>query len=214
MALPASDNFDDTDSTPAETHNSSWLELGFNADSVTMYAINTNALYQAQTAPSCLRWNADTFDNDQYSQVTLAAMITSGSGRLGPAVRINPTADGTGDAADVDCYALALRNFGATSRFLYLVENGSETLLDSDGTAPTVTSVYKIEANGTTITAYEDDVEILSATDATLSSGSAGIYANNCGTTAKRLDDWEGGNLGGAPAGNGYASRLSLLGVG
>lgn len=193
MALPATDAFTDTNGTALESHDANWTMIGTGGNS-SSWAINTNAAYPDSTTSNFARWDGDTFGDDQYSQAVLAAIDAAGSGRFGLAVRI--TSPGA-DTADKDGYCFAVRNWsGNEARYLYSVTDASETILDSDGTASSTSEVLRIEANGTTIRALVDDVEILSATDSTHTSGSAGLYANNKSTSDCRLDDWEGGNLG------------------
>jgi hypothetical protein len=55
-------------------------------------------------------------------------------------------------------------------------------------------SVIKIRADGQDITVTDDGVDIATANDATIASGSPGICGNGSGTDG-RVDDWEGNDL-------------------
>jgi hypothetical protein len=122
-------------------------------------------------------WNADVFNNDQYSQI-LRSNVNNYSG---PSVRCS--AD-TGANTDMYWYVGS-----ASGGVVYKMLNGAYTALFSADVAGGHTA--KLTAVGTTIELFDNGVSAGSATDSALASGSAGagIYGN--GTD---LDDWEGGN--------------------
>ena len=65
--------------------------------------------------------------------------------------------------------------------------------------APATSSVLRLEADGSDLSGLDDDVEIVSATDSNYSGGAAGVSGYDDSASA-RIDDWEGGNLGGESA--------------
>ena len=67
MTLPASDAFTASNGTALQTYSVNWtIQNGG-------FTINSNQVGPAQSGAECgAFWNADSFDNDQYSQATLA----------------------------------------------------------------------------------------------------------------------------------------------
>lgn len=185
MSLPATDNFTTANGTVLTTYSANWTADRNN------FVINTNALApSANLSDCCAKWNADAFNNDQYSQAVVAAMDASATITMGVCVR-----EGSGN----------FYGFRVTTgvRELYKISTGSFTSLASDTVTCSVGDVLKITAAGTTITAYVNGVSILSVTDASIGSGSAGVCGSGhfSGTVAQRVDSWEGGNgTGAAPA--------------
>lgn len=197
MALPATDAFTGTNGTQLETYSANWTINNGALD------IQTNSLAPDSPATNSLaHWNADAFNADQYSQGTV---VTQAGVVIGVAVRVHASAH-TGYTLNVEA--------GNTTYFQKFV-GGTETLFDS-GTGVANSSVLRIEASGTTITPLDDGATpaglVASQTDSAIASGSAGVSGYDDGTTT-RLDNWEGGNLGGAPAATRRYS-LTLTGVG
>jgi hypothetical protein len=107
--------------------------------------------------------------NDQWCETVIGNNAWTGdhSDWIGPVVR--------GSGVQNDCYALVMWQDGWD---LLRYDAGSKTVLASDASTPTVGNVgkrYRIEAEGTTIRALIDDVEVASVTDATHSAGTPGI---------------------------------------
>ena len=86
MTLPATDAFTDTDAVHIGTHGS-WTVVDGQFD------IYSNSLAPDDSGLSCAYWNADTFDNNQYSQAIVAAI--TGSNNIGIAVRIQAAGTNT-----------------------------------------------------------------------------------------------------------------------
>jgi hypothetical protein len=186
MALPASYDF----------AGSGALSANFTAQEGTI----TRASGQGQCASdedSSAFWNADAFDDDQYSQFTWG--VNAVNGYAGPVVR----ASGTG---------------GSSSNYLFLYEigiiriykcvGGSYSVVGDLGGSATANDIVRIEVEGTTIRGYINGVQRGSdQSDASHASGSAGFYIFS---TATRIDDWEGGNLIPPPGLGAGVSQMNL----
>jgi len=185
MALPATDNFTGTDEDTITEYSANWTSTADWGEAI----INSNRLDQPDSLGNfAAHWTADSFDNDQYSE---ADFYLSGNYRY-----FGVTVRESGDAAAVvDHYFInSAANDGPN---MGKVVNGSETTLSSSGSIPGSGERVTIEANGTTIRWLLDDSQQASATDSSLATGSAGV--NGWGQTLNAaIDNWEGGNLGGA----------------
>jgi len=143
-------------------------------------------------------WSADSFSNDQYSQITIATQgPTPYSGVL---VRA--------DASD-EVLCQATNHLNGYSIFWY--NGGSYTQIGSTyGVTEADGDVVVGEAEGTTFRLFLNGTQRVSGVNASAPSvGSAGLLVG--GGTAARLDDWEGGDL---VVVVGISNRKSLLGVG
>jgi hypothetical protein len=183
IALPATDNFSGLSSGGNITEDAQWTlvagDVGFNRH------VATEDIYAAGNSPdgvSMAYWDDDVFGNDQYSQIVITD--DTGVGSIGACVRLAAGADGYCCRAD-----------GYITRYDDASVFSGETVLVSGLTTAGTGDTLRCEANGTTITRKIDGATEGSTTDATYVSGSAGIwgYANSM-----RIDDFEGGNLGGA----------------
>ena len=185
MALPATDSFTDSDYTLLENHGSSW-SLG-----TAGLAIYSNACYPYVSTPSCAYWNADSFDANQSSQVTIAAI--SAFHGVGPAVHVQNAA-----GSNFYCY------YGETtqSQIAKCVSGTLTTLSASPQAAFAATDVVRLDVTVSggvaTLKAYINDVLQDTVTDSTYTSGSAGVMGQNDSGSSSRMDDWVGDNLGGA----------------
>jgi len=186
--LPATDAFTGTDGTALTTYSANWSLNSGN------FVINTNAVAPNQATTECgARWNADTFGNDQYAQGKLANSTTTGQ-TIGVAVRA-----ATGGAASY--YGFYADGSGGGKTFLFKMVAGTWTQLGSLGAALAVNAVLRLEVSGTTLTPKVNGSTQSppgAQTDSAHSSGAAGISGYSV-STSMRLDDWEGGNLGGRP---------------
>jgi hypothetical protein len=180
MALPATDSFTNDDDTNLTDHSASWT-YNRNAHLI----ITSNALRPGIAADTAAHWNADAFADNQYAEGEIVAV--AGGVYMGPAVRCHAT--------EVTYYLYY--GDSADGAYLEKFDDGVFTQLGDKGDVFVVNSIYRIEAEGTTITPFVDSVEdasIGAQTDGAIGSGSAGVigWGNSSGT---RLDDWEGGNL-------------------
>lgn len=134
-------------------------------------------------------WSHDSFNDNQYSQAVASVnpYLTAVAVRVG----------GSG-AATRGYYAMC--GGGTTGMGLAKTFNVgvlSQLLLGSNASASCVAGdTIRIEAQGTTITAYLNGVQVIQVTDSTYTSGSPGIHGSYTGFD--EWDNWEGGNLGDA----------------
>lgn len=187
MALPATENFTDSNGVKLTTHSASWtLNSGD-------FAIQSNGLVNdSGSGAECgAHWNADAFNDDQYAQVVVAA---SSASYMGPAVRC---------AASAGTYYGVYQN-GSDGYFFKMVA-GSWTQIGYLGSGLAVSDTLRLEASGTTITYKVNGTTESEQTDSSIASGSGGVTGWSDGNFT-RLDDWEGGNLGGAAAVNGVSA--------
>jgi len=184
VALPATDDFTDSNGTQLTAHSANWTlnTTGVSGD----FDIQTNTLCADGEADDYgAHWNADSFNNDQYSEAYHTRPTPSGYA-VGVACRLIGSAVRTYYgylADDNNCYLIKL-------------VAGSGSLLgtgDVWGNGITV----RIEAEGTTITPMiggAEDESIGAQTDGSIASGYAGVCGYSDGT-GLRVDNWEGGNL-------------------
>ena len=181
MALPATDNFNGTTGDALTTYSSNWTinDGGFDIQSSAVAP-------DAAGGDHCAHWNADTFDDDQYSEITRVAVGTTW---FGVTVRASTSAADT----------FYIYRASSSAKELNRVLVGARITLASDATGVSVNDVQRIEAEGTTITPMlngSEDTGVGAQTDSSISSGAAGIGGFGNSTTT-RGDDWEGGDLGG-----------------
>ena len=182
MALPATDTFTASDGTALTTYSASWTY------NIGTFAINTNAVYcsAAVNFEAAAKWTADAFANDQYAQGV--CVTESSSGGSGAAVRCGTGANYYGYYNDT------------TGSYLHKNVGGTWTQIGSNGPSLAVNDVIRLEVEGTTLRPKINGTLVAAIgaqTDSTFSSGSAGISFWGGNPTA-RLDNWEGGNIGGA----------------
>lgn len=205
MALPKTETFTDSDATLLDAHDANWVFVDDGGPFDSEWTITSNSAYSSKSAQAQCWWAGDTFDDDQYAEAEVVAIDDSVTGQFGVCCRSD-----TGGTTRT-YYFFTFRNFAGGSQILGKVVAGTETVLDSTSGDLSVNDIIRIEAEGTTIRALVNDSEILSVTDSSISSGAAGLAATNMTVTGNRLDNWEGGNLGGAAA---PLNLLTLLGVG
>ncbi|HSA08094.1 MAG TPA: hypothetical protein P5099_01885 [Candidatus Moranbacteria bacterium] len=170
------DNFNRPDANP----------IGGNWSAITSedpFRIVSNQMVATVTDSNGVYWNANAFDNDQYSQVTLK---TAGGTYIGAMVRISSSAK-----------TYYFFGSGATSSYvLGKYVSGSWTVINTYTETQAVNDVIKLRVVGTTLTPTLNGTDLQSFADSSISSGSPGIHTY--GSTSAALDDWEGGNLGGS----------------
>lgn len=176
MSLPATDAFTGTDGTALTTHSASWTEMFPGSGGCSLSGNKVTGAFGAAAF-----WNADTFNNDQYSQT-----VVDSSSRCGPLVRGRQAGDATHD------YYVALDDLvvsGAT--ILQACVNGSRTTIVSLASVP-AGHTCRLEVQGTTLRVYDNGVQVgTDQTDSNIADGSAGVCCAVSGTQ----DTWEGGNL-------------------
>lgn len=195
MALPATDDFNRADSSDLGTN---WDVIFGDGHQVSSNECLCNTDFSSGYDAAEI-WNADSFDDDQYSEATVTGVV--GVGATGVAVRGSTDNFYGYYSDDFNCY-------------LFKVVGGSFTTF-ATGTSWSNGEVCRLEAEGTTITPLIDgseDTSVGAQTDSDISSGAAGVSGYD--VTAHSIDDWEGGNLGGAPPGRTtYNTDASPLGI-
>jgi len=123
-------------------------------------------------------------DNDQYAEITITSVGAAYSNSfIGVAVRMSVN----------NMYFLSA-GYGGVS--FGKIVNGSGDSFHYSPTPISVNDVLKIQANGTTITAYINDVLFYETTDSDLSSGYAGVTCYGSSEyNITHADNWEGGEL-------------------
>lgn len=189
-ALPATDTFTGMNSDPLSgnwtTDNGAWNIWSGQANST--------------TADSLARWTADSFSSDHYAEVTISTSGGNHSG--GPVVRGTST---TGYAVTYnsayDELDLARIDSITTPTYVLLQNITGLSLSNNDA--------LRLEVSGTTLKVYVEGMQVgTDETDATYSSGSAGILNR---ATGVQLDNFEADDLA---ASTGVPQDLLLLGVG
>lgn len=172
----ASDDFNRTD---AATLGGNWTA-----------AVGTFGIVSNEAAPKTFEvggntisgYSAISWPDNQYSQVTIR-VVGVGTGGPGPAVR---AAAGAFTAYVAYCSDGAGIIAKWVAGVFTQIAGGSLLFVAGD--------VARLQAMGTQIALYQNDILVASATDAAIASGSAGISSGNTDLT-RRLDDWIGGGV-------------------
>jgi len=183
----ATDNFNRSDD-PSLGANWTEMRSGATFDLVTNSARPGNLGFDCHAF-----WNADSFPDDQYAQAAIT--VTGTTSQTGPGVVVRASGlDGTRNfyAVHVDHAAsnnveISKRVAGTFTHLAYF----TTTWVDGD--------VVKLSAVGTTIAVYQNGSLLGSTTDASVSSGSAGVTYSSTATAAI-IDNWEGGSVSSGPA--------------
>lgn len=183
MTIIGSDAFTDADDTQLPSHDSHWV---LRTSTGTIVITSNAARANYYTDDVVYRWN-DTFSDDQYAKGTFVAV--SDYYYMGTAVRCSPSA--------ISVYYFTGGGNADSNAYVLKIVSGSGTLIDTvAGASFGASDVGQLEISGTTLILRKNTVNISENTDSSLSSGQAGISGTAEGT-GTRLDDWEGGNLGG-----------------
>jgi hypothetical protein len=194
MALPATDSFTGTDANP----------IGGNWTTVTgRLALQrvSNQVAGQDDNDSVAYWNADTFADNQYSQV----VFKSSSFILVSGVIVRAS-------SSANTFYLFYQQTSTTMR-IYRIVNGSATQLGSDYAINYAqNNVVRLEVSGTVLTPYVNGTPYTTQTDDQIASGSAGLWIKGA---INYSDDWEGGNVaaGGGTSITPPAGSLSASGI-
>jgi len=142
------------------------------------YSLNTNG--KAMMA----FWGANTFANDQFSQITVTGDISANSTHFA-LVRFSASGG----------YHCTLSSGANASHIGKRDNTGFLTNLTNVTLTPAANDLVRCEAVGTTINFYQNGALVSSVVDATFASGApgSGMFINAAVTTS--LDNWSGGNL-------------------
>lgn len=175
MSLPASDTFA---GSAFASLSASWTT----AVGTWRITASGDKAEQTGSVDGTVWWNADAFGNDHYSQIVIGTKASS----VGPGVRLSGTSGGTQNG-----YAW-LYDFG-----LYKIVNGAFTNLAAAVGSINAGDTLKLEVTGTSIKRYLNGVLQDTTTDATHSTGAAGMYINN-GAGGPSIDTFTGDNVAGS----------------
>lgn len=169
--LPASDNFSGT------TLDANWtIRTG-------TFQVASGVVSSTTSGESDAIWNADTFPNDQWSQITAESNTT------GDYEGVILRANSSGSMTYYGCRGNAS---GGGSVEIYKEISGTYTSLITHATTFGTGSVLKCTVVGTTITLYVNGTQVTQTTDSSITSGSAGIFLY--GTTSS-LGTWSAGAM-------------------
>jgi len=145
--------------------------------------IVSNAVQNVNAADNTAFWSANSFSNNQYSQITVTQWGTGSYS--GVIIRANASDYVIGQYVNhLGGYGIFWLNGGA-----YTQIGSTYVASKSDG------DVLVLEAEGTTFRLFINGIERVSGVNASApASGSAGIIASDDTATAI-IDDWEGGNI-------------------
>lgn len=185
MALPATDNFNRANGGLG----ANWTTVStMAAPLISGNLVQTNLVSQDSAA----FWNADTFPNDQRSQVIATKAITDTGKSVFAAVRVA--------AATKDFYAAGARGPLGASATLEIRKfiSGTSTVLSTATKTINAGDLIMCEVIGNTLNAYVNGVlQGTVASGGQLLTGSAGIFifVDTGADTDAQLDDWQGGGI-------------------
>jgi hypothetical protein len=159
-----------------------WIVSNFTGEGLTIYN-KTNCRAITPNVYNAGYWNANVFANDQYSKIK---RFDTGSsyGAMVAIVRCS---------VNSAYFLVASQTGGNTATFRKIVAGGPLTVIGSSfAMTVSVGSTCKLEAIGTTLKAYLNDVEVASVIDSDIASGQPGVGLWN---TLVAIDEWEGGDI-------------------
>ena len=199
--------------TSVATDNFNRADGGLGANWTTAYnggflILGNEARSNGSNNDACSLYSGTTFNDAQYSKVTIAQAPTSHYYALGVATRGNQSAGVWRNYAYI-----GLRD--NNERYLARLSGGSPTALQHyTGSGINVGDILQLDSDGSLHSPFQNgsaDTLLGTATDSTYASGVPGLSCYN-GSTAATVDDWEGGNI--TAGGTTRPSRMTLLGVG
>jgi hypothetical protein len=152
------------------------LQVAGNLCEGTSNALSFNGSYY-----SGLSW-----PKDQYAQIVVSTLNNGSNNQAGAIVRCS--------AIDQSCYLSFLRSDGQL--LMYVYNGGFQTFLATVATSFGAGSILRLQVQGTTLSAFINGILIKQVTDASISSGSPGLYtATTSAVALSQISYWEGGNL-------------------
>ena len=133
-------------------------------------------------------YNAITWPDDQYAELKITSLNVPGDG--GPAVRLS--------AADKTGYIFSVDTNGTQYNIIKYVAGSGTNLSGTIGRTFIVGDIVRIEARGSSISVFHNNVQFFSVADGSIAAGNAGlfIFDNAADFT---LDSWAGGAAVGNP---------------
>lgn len=201
MTLPVTDNFTGADGTALHTYNASWIVNSGN------FQINTNGVCPNDAVnDGFAAWTGDSFADNHYAEITIAALGADSSASIGPAVRC---------ASGAYTGYILYHHLSGWELWKFVASAGTQLLTGSRTLA--VNDVLRLEAWGCIIVVKVNGTQLGYASDVAITSGYAGIHGNGAVTT-RRGDGWTADNLsepsirsftGGQSAGNETTSTVT-----
>lgn len=185
----ASDNFQRANANPI---GGNWTPLlAADKAQIVSDAVNPSAI----STPGDSFWNALSFPNDQWAQVTVGA-ISGTTSFVGPAVRMNTS--GTQSDYRVNWGGAATGAAGTIALQKYV--SGTFTSLQSRALTLNVGDTITLSAIGQDLAVYWNNFLVLATTDSSLTSGAAGFSIYSGVATADAvITAWSGGNFQSIP---------------
>jgi hypothetical protein len=201
----AYDNFNRANSTNLTPN---WTVAPNGADSLQVVSTEARATVLSAAVDNLNYYNAVISTNNQWSEISVGAVLASEYNAIGVGIRFDPTTTG---AFYSGYLALLDINAGATRVTL---QGSSGTLATASTTVnPVAGDLLSIEGVGSLITVKINDVSVISTTDTARTSGSFAIEAYPTVNLANSvLDNFKGGSF--ISVGGGFPGRRTLMGVG
>lgn len=209
MSVLASDNFNRADENPLG--NSVWATQS--GQTPWQVASNVATPTDLSGTDDVSLYTGIAWPNDQYSEAQLTVNSTTGGGQgVGLAVR--------GAAGAITGYSLIADHAASNNVALFKHNAGTPTTLITITQAWTDGATWRLEVQGTTLRGFLNGVQVITATDGVVTSGSPGVWLSTAVISAS-IDNFVGGDFaasigGGLPdnkiyrtqpygAGGGYA---------
>lgn len=183
MAVLASDSFTRAD---AATLGANYTQMKGVADSLGIFSNQADA---ASVNRCGNYYSAISWPNDQYSQAKLVSVANSTD------TAVSVRAITTGAARNAYHGGHAHSETGANTPAIWKQVANVLTVLSSGGSALVGGETIYLEVQGTALVLKVNGSTVTSTTDASLASGSAGLYEENRAGNIAVLDDWVGGDF-------------------
>jgi len=165
-----------------------------NASGQGALGVNANqAVTESGTYSSVSSWNGQSFEADQWSQVTVGVAPTANIQSVGPTVR-----NGAVNSGNFYWYECAFTG-GAGERTIAKTVSGTLTNLATTASGCNNGDLLRLEVVGNQITAFYNGALDLTVSDSSITSGGPGIGIYSS-TTSPSASNWVGGNLEGNEA--------------
>ena len=180
-ATSASDNFARADGSLGPN----WTDISDGG-----LAISSGAVIGKVGSVTGDAWTANTFTSDQFSQVAVTSTQLTGGQWIGPAVRVQ----NSGQNAYLGMYNW---NSGSPQLILFKRSGGGWAQISAAVSISPLAAGTQLQltAVGSAISLFENGIEVVSATDSSITGGAPGIMAYGNG----QVDSWSGGNAAPPP---------------
>jgi hypothetical protein len=172
----ASDNFNRADGALG----SNWTELGSAAGSI---VIASNVCVENSGGDSEF-YNAISWPNDCWSQVTIPTKAATTTNYAGPMVRGNTP----GSDNDYRCF-----NFSGNIYIQKRLNGALSSNLTNAAWTPVNGDIIRLEVSGTALKVFVNNVLVLAASDAGIATGNSGFQVEGSSTSSPTADNWSGG---------------------